>query len=155
MLTRQNYFEDLFEEAFRPLMASERRAWDFTPACDVEETEGHYLLSFDIPGIRKDDVKIEVTDHQLIVSGEKREEQREEKRNRYFSERSWGRFQRSFTLPATVDTSRIEADYADGVLKIAVPKAESVKPRTVRIGEAKTGGFFQKFLETSGKKIAS
>jgi HSP20 family protein len=143
---------DLFDEMLSP--ASGRRGsssnW-FNPTCDVEETESHYLMSFDLPGMKKDEVKIELVDNQLVVSGERKEEHREDKKSWRFTERRYGKFQRVFTLPSAVDSSKIEADYQEGVLKIAVPKAETAKPKQIRIGEGKTG-FFSKLVE--GHKVA-
>jgi HSP20 family protein len=119
-----------------------------SPACDIEETQDHYLVSFDLPGIPKDKLRIELKDDQLIVSGERKEERREEVKNRVSSERYYGSLQRSFTLPSAVDPSKVEAHYQDGVLRVAVPKtpeSEAAKPKQVQIKEGKEG-FFGKLL---------
>ena len=111
----------------------------FVPSCDLEETETHYLLSFDIPGMKKENIKIEVdNNHVLTVSGERKSEY-EQKKGAYFQkERFYGSFQRSFALPGSVKSDQIEAQYAEGVLNIAVPKAEPTKVTQVKIGEGKS-----------------
>ncbi len=113
----------------------------FNPACDIEETDSHYLVSFDVPGISKDNLKIEVVDNMLTVSGEKRTEQEQKKAAQHLIERSYGQFKRSFTLPAHVDADKVEANYQDGVLTVSIAKAESAKPRQIKIGEGKTSLF--------------
>jgi len=125
---------------------------DFSPPCDVDETDTHFLVSFDLPGVSKNDVKIEVRDNQLLVSGERKEEHKEEKKNRVSIERIHGAFQRAFALPARVDADRVEALYENGVLKIAIPKSEVARPKQIEIKESKEGGFFQKFLKRDENK---
>lgn len=93
---------------------------DFSPACDIEETESSYLINFDLPGVRKD-------------------EREEQERNRRLWERSYGSFTRTFMLPTGIDPDQVEANYEDGVLCISVPKSESTKSRQIRIGEKKAG----------------
>lgn len=105
----------------------------FAPPTDLEETDSHYLVSLDIPGVKKADVKIEVKDNQLLVSGEKQEEHKEEHGNVLSMERYQGSFVRSFILPSNVNSDKIEASYQDGVLRIAIPKAEASKPKLVQI----------------------
>lgn len=109
----------------------------YTPACNVEETANQYLFSFDLPGVPKDNVKIEINENQLTVSGHRTEEHKEDKKNQHLYERFEGRFYRSFTLPLTIDTERTEADFHNGVLKITVPKIEAAKPKQIKIGEGK------------------
>lgn len=135
----QRGIDRLFDDVMMPFSDSNRdltSAWRFNPACDVEETESHYIASFDLPGISKDELKIELTDNQLTVSGERKSETKE-KGARHIVERFHGAFQRVFTLPASVDASRVEANYQDGVLRIAIPKAEAAKPRRIQITDGK------------------
>ena len=132
-----HFFEDLAEV---------NEKW-VSPALDLEETKGHYLLSIDMPGIPKEDVKIEVLDGQLVISGERKRERDTEENAWHVAERSIGKFQRKIKLPELTDASQIEAAYTDGVLKIAIPKAEAKKPKVVEIKtEQKEGGFFSKLL---------
>jgi len=112
---------------------------NFQPRIDLNETENHYMASFDMPGVKKDDIKIEMRGRQLVVTGERRSEIKNS------SHRTTGKFERAFTLPESVDAEKIEAHYEDGVLNIALPKAEAAKPRTIEIQTA-NGGFFNKLL---------
>ena len=105
----------------------------FVPAVDVEEDETHYLVNVEIPGVAKDNIKIEIKDSVLSISGEKKFERTEKNKNYYLSERSSGRFERRFTLPENVDADRVEAIHADGVLKVSIPKAEAAKPKVISI----------------------
>jgi HSP20 family protein len=109
------------------------RAERFAPSLDVEETETQYLVNLDIPGVSKDDVKIEMLNDELVISGERKPEKAEGKQARHVVERSFGRFQRTLALPKTVQADRVEAFYKDGVLKISVPKAEAAKPKKIEI----------------------
>jgi len=125
----------------------------FHPVCELEETDSHYLTSVDLPGVSKKDIQIEVKDRQVFISGERKSESK----NKNISERSYGKFFRVISLPTDVDNENIEANYQDGVLTIALPKAESAKPRQIKIGDGKTS-FFGKMLgskETQKEEKAS
>jgi HSP20 family protein len=138
-------FDDFFNQFMAPMVAARRGIENFNVLCDVDETESHYLMSFDLPGVSKDDVKIEVVDNQLVVSGERKSEMNDDKNNRHVTERYYGSFRRSFSLPSKIDADRIEADFKDGVLHIAVPKSEALKPKQIKITEGK-GGLFSKLM---------
>jgi HSP20 family protein len=109
-----------------------RQRW--IPPMDLVETDAHYLLRADLPGLGKDDVKVELDENVLTISGERRTQQ-EQRADGYFRiERASGTFARSLTLPSGVDADRIEANFADGVLEVRIPKPEQRKPRRVAIG---------------------
>jgi HSP20 family protein len=131
----------------------------FKPAMDIEEHDDHFLLSMDLPGVKKEDIRLSVNDHQLTISGERKSEHVEDKKNRHFVERSYGKFERSFTLPSNIKYDDIEADFQDGVLKVAVPKSQTVQGKTVEIGKKKGGGYLSRLLsgkqEEQNKKAAS
>jgi len=110
----------------------------FTPSCDIDETDSHYLMSFDLPGVKKDDIKIDLKDGALTVSGERKSESERKDKNTFRSERFYGSFSRSFQLPAGVKPEQIEASYAEGVLRVAVPKAEIAKAEQIKVGEGKS-----------------
>ena len=96
----------------------------FNPEVDIKETPTQYIVKADLPGMEKDQIKIEVKDHTLILSGEKNKEIKESKGNRFFrKERSFGSFTRIITLPDDARTDSISADYKRGVLTIAIPRA--------------------------------
>ena len=107
------------------------RRW--VPAMDLVETDDHFVLRADLPGLEEGDVKIEVNENVLTVSGERRFEHEAKKDGFYRLERGAGRFERSLTLPEGVDFDAIAATFDKGVLEIRVPKPEQRKPRRVEI----------------------
>ena len=108
-----------------------RRRW--IPAMDVVQTEDHFVLRADLPGLSESDVKIEVEDNVLTVSGERKSEHEDKGEGYYRVERASGSFSRSLTLPEGVDADAIQADFTNGVLEVQIPKPEQHKPRKVQI----------------------
>lgn len=110
-------------------------AAEWLPAVDIEETENEYRIHAEMPGMKKEDVKVTVVDNVLTISGEKKAEaeQKDEKRRLHRSERIFGTFQRSFTLPEPVVADKIAASFKDGVLTVVVPKSEEAKPRKIEV----------------------
>ena len=108
------------------------RRW--VPAMDLVETDEHFVLKADLPGLDAGDVTIEVEDNVLTVSGERKVEHETSKEGYYRLERSSGEFRRSLTLPEGVEADKIEASFDKGVLEIRIPKPEVRKPRKVQIG---------------------
>ncbi len=106
---------------------------DWTPTVDITETEGEYAIKAELPEVRKEDVKITVEDGVLTLQGERKQEKEETGRKYHRIERSYGRFVRSFTLPDTVDESKVRADYAEGVLHLHLPKSEKAKPKQIEV----------------------
>lgn len=136
--TRRNTPADLFTEMER--MFEDAGKPSFSPACEIAETEGQFLLSFDLPGVKKEDIKIQVEENTLTISGERKQEKKAgDGQNAKYVERTYGAFTRSFTLPSTVETEKIEAHYENGVLNLTVPKATAARTRTIEI-QSKTGG---------------
>jgi HSP20 family protein len=109
------------------------------PACDIVENDGAFLLSLDVPGLKKEDINIELTGRQLTISGERKHEEESTQGNVHRIERSYGKFQRIFELPNGANTEVVEASYDNGVLKIAIPKVESVMPKKIQISEGDRG----------------
>jgi HSP20 family protein len=152
--------EQMQREMDRAIRSLQREAhvpagWSATlnaPSCDVKEADGHYLVAMDIPGMNKDDIKIELADNRLSVSGERKEEKEEKKKGTFRSERFYGSFERTFTLPEGVKSENIATEYKDGVLRIAIPKTEASKPKQIKVGEAKPG-FFDRFFKKDQKTI--
>lgn len=119
---------NLFDEELPPAMAS---AW--MPACDIFEEKDHLKLMVEIPGVKPADVKLSLESNMLTIRGEKKQvaEEKTEKVHRY--ERSYGVFERSFSLPSTVDAERIDARYDQGVLTVLLPKVEKARPREIPV----------------------
>ena len=105
----------------------------WTPAVDIKEEADGYVVNVELPGVKKDDVKITVESNVLTIRGEKKEEKNAKEGNFQRVERSYGSFQRSFTLPSTVKNEKIEASYNDGVLTVTLPKAEEAKPKQIEV----------------------
>jgi len=144
--------ERAFDELWKPSPGSTQGTGSlattgerFVPAVDVHEDKEFYLLSMDLPGLAEKDVRIEVQNGRLTVSGERnRETRREDDRFRRY-ERSFGRFERTFALPQNVDQEKIKARFENGVLEMMVPKSEVSRTRTVAI-ERDKGGLFSRLL---------
>lgn len=129
---------------FKPLLNLDREISDilddgsfgtsfWTPAVDVAENENEVQVKVELPGISKDDVKITMQENILTIRGEKKQEN-ETKNSEYRRvERSYGSFQRSFTLPTSVKHDEIEASYKDGILTVTLPKAEEAKPKQIDV----------------------
>lgn len=135
MLSRLDPFAEFLRFADTPAWPNrlaKREAW--APAVDIEEDPERFVLSIDLPGVKSDDVHLDVHDDTLTVSGERRASREVKKDGVVRSERFFGRFSRTFTLPNTVDTSKIEAAMNDGVLEVHVPKKGELKPRRIPVG---------------------
>jgi len=123
-------FEDL--AGARP-GRGEQPAFAFNPSCEVSESKSGYLVRFDLPGLAKEQLKIDLHDGTLTVSGERKEEKKEEDRRRHLAEVSYGAFSRSFSFPVQVDAERVEAKYENGVLSVTVPKSEATRARQISV----------------------
>lgn len=121
-----NSFDRLFNE-----LASFRRGADiegwFSPSCDIVDNKDQYIMKFDMPGIDKKDLKVELNEHQLTVSAERHSEKEIDEKDKYLSEIRYGSYSRSFTLPEQVNEKKIEAKLDNGVLTLKVPKTEMAK----------------------------
>lgn len=125
----------LFDEFLAPTQWSEdsQSLWNWNPAVDIMDHDDHIVITAEIPGVDKKDISVDVKDRVLTLRGE-RSSDNEVKEDRFYRrERTFGKFERSFTLPAAVDPDNIEAEYKDGVLKIEVPKPEGHKPRQISV----------------------
>jgi HSP20 family protein len=113
------------------------RRW--VPAIDLVETEEHFVLKVDLPGLEKDDVDIEVKDGLLTVSGERKAQHEERKDGYHRIERAYGAFSRSLTLPQGIAADQVQADFDKGVLEVRIPKPAERKPHRVQIGASVEG----------------
>jgi HSP20 family protein len=107
--------------------------WTWSPTVDVFQNETQITIKAELPGVDKDKIAVSVQDGVLRLSGERSEEASQETGGACRRERVFGRFTRSFSLPAEVDAEKISADYRDGVLTIEVPKPEKQRPRRITI----------------------
>lgn len=105
----------------------------WTPSTDITEDEKEYMIRMDIPGMEKNDIKINVQDGRITVTGERKTEEKEENKGYVRQERYFGSFYRSFTLPEKLKEDGIQASFKNGVLKLQIPKDAVVKPKTIRV----------------------
>lgn len=117
-------FEDVFNERLTPFFSSMGSMMAPTFKVDISEDEKAFFLNADIPGVKKEDVKVTMEDEVLCITAERAQEEEEKKKNYHRIERSWGSMSRSFTIGNNVDSEQIKAAYDNGVLRIVVPKKE-------------------------------
>ena len=135
-------FDRFLDEAFPRNFTPQ----EFSPNAEIEETENGYLVAVDIPGVKKENIHLEVTGNYLVITGERKSERDETKGSVHFTERSYGKFERAFELSSEVDSEKVEAAYQDGVLKVAIPKAEKAKKKQIQIKDAEKSGLFEKLV---------
>ena len=139
-------FDDLFDRfmgrldtfAIKPLSELEHGWFDnfrksASPAIEIADTDKAYSVNIELPGVDEKDVHVSVSDGILVIKGEKRQAHEEKDENRYFSERSYGAFQRSFALPKGTDESKLEANMHNGVLSVTVPKTACTPARKIDV----------------------
>ena len=129
-------FDRFFADAFRrlPRAATEGRpGLDWAPLADVSETEAEYLIKAELPEVRREDISLTVHDGVLTLSGERRQEKREENEKMHRIERQYGSFTRRFALPEDADEQAIRAESKDGVIMIHIPKHKVVQPQARQI----------------------
>ena len=123
-------FEDFFDwtRESKSLMQS-----DWTPSVDISETDDDIIVTAEMPGMDQKDIKLMIRDNTLTIKGEKKREEEKKEKNYHRIERSYGCFERSFTLPVNVETDKITATYKNGILNITIPKTEEEKPKEIAI----------------------
>jgi HSP20 family protein len=154
--TLQDRMNRLFRESFNDAGRDESlTASIFAPAVDVYEDEHNVTLKIEVPGIDEKDIDVHVENNTLTVHGERRIEKDEKEENYRRVERQYGAFTRSFTLPQTVDTEKVSANYEKGVLKISLPKKAEAKPKQIKVnvGSEKQGS--EKQIEGKGPSKAA
>jgi len=131
----QNRINRMFNEPYWPTgrMDDDTGMGMWNPVVDLYEKDDHFVIKAELPGVNKKDIAIDLKDRVLTLSGERLYENEVKEENYYRRERSYGKFQRVFTLPADVDSDKIKAEFNDGLLQIEVPKPEEQKPKKVTI----------------------
>ena len=137
-----------FERERFPLMEQMNRMWDdfmhfrgepetelsaWSPAVNVYDKNGHLMVEAELPGVKKEDISVQVENGVLTLKGERKEEKEIKEKDYYRCERAYGSFSRSFSLPPGADDKHIEASYKDGVLILKVPKTEEAKEKSIAI----------------------
>ncbi len=146
-MVRQNPFEEAvtLRDAMNQLFADSvvRSPWfqqgerGYVPSLDVSEQEDSYLVEAAVPGLKGEDLNVTIENNVLSISGEIKQEHDTNEQHYHHRERFYGKFQRSITLPTTVQADAIQAALNNGILRLEIPKAEEVKPRriAVNVGE--------------------
>src|SRR5438105_6260034 len=153
LATLQSQMNRLFQEAAPTRGAAGEEfmtTGTFIPPVDIYEDEQHVTLKLEVPGINENDIDVRVQDNVLTVRGERKFASEEKEENFHRIERSYGSFQRSFTLPNTVDPNNVAADYDQGVLTVRLVKRAEAKPKQVKINVGATS----KTIEAGKSKAA-
>jgi len=135
VLSMRKEINRLFDNFFHGDLADTTSAFTsaWVPAVDIAEHEGDFVVRMELPGVKKDEVKITMQEGVLTIQGEKKQEKETKGSDYHRVERSYGSFQRSFTLPTTVKAENIDASFKDGVLEVTLPKAEEAKPKQIDV----------------------
>ena len=132
MMTLREAMDRLFDDAFtRPLSLS-GNTWSI-PAVDMYQTDNEVVVKAALPGIKADEVQINVTGEVLTLKGETKQENETKEKAYHIREQRWGAFERSLVLPTEVVADKAKADFENGILTITLPKAEEVKPKSISI----------------------
>ncbi len=134
--SRPSFFNDeIFSNLFKPSqLIEEAQSTDQTPSIDIREREHDYLVSADMPGVKKDNIDVQIENGVLTVTGEVERNSEEKEGERLLrQERYYGKYVRSLRLGKQINSDKIEASLKDGVLELTLPKAEEVKPKKVAI----------------------
>ncbi len=154
--TLQDRVNRLFRETYNEGGRDESlTASSFAPAVDVYEDEQKVTLKIEVPGIEEKDLDIRVENHTLTVHGERKFEKDEKEENYRRVERQYGSFTRTFTLPQTVDSENVSANYDKGVLKVTLPKKAEAKPKQIKVNVGGEKPAVDKTIEGKQPKTTS
>ena len=134
MVTLRDAMDRLFDDAFtRPLGAADGGRFSMAPSVDLFETENDVVIKAALPGIKPDEVDINVTGEMITIKGETKDQSDEQDKAYHIREQRWGRFERGVSLPTSIVADKAKAEFENGILSITLPKADEVKPRTITV----------------------
>jgi len=134
IVTLREAMDHLFDDAFtRPFGMTDGRHTSSIPAIDMYQTDNEVVVKASLPGIKADDVQINMTGDLLTIKGEMKQADEGKSKNYHIHEQRWGAFERSVRLPISVVSDKAKAEFESGVLTVTLPKAEEVKPRLITI----------------------
>ncbi len=133
LLSIQDEMNKLFDERLDKFSGNELQSRVWQPLVDIFEEDDKFVIKAEIPEVKKEDISINLENNVLTIKGERKLEKEDKKENYHRAERFYGMFQRSFTLPGTVDQEKIKANLENGVLTLEIPKKEEVKPKKIEI----------------------
>jgi HSP20 family protein len=151
--TLQDRMNRLFRETQGNSQDETLTSSSFAPAVDVYEDEHNVTLKIEVPGIDEKDIDVRIENNTLTVHGERKIEKEEKEENYRRVERQYGSFTRTFNLPPTVDSEKVQADYDKGVLNITLPKKAEAKPKQIKVNVGQSAG--QKTIESKGPSKAA
>ncbi len=134
----EQYFDNFFRNPFsmpaHPLMSQGMpRMMEMSPSVDIFEDGDDVVVKAEIPGVKKEDLDVTITDNSLTISGEKKQEEKVDKKDFHRVERSYGTFSRSFRLPEDVNGSKAKANFKDGLLEVRLPRTKEAKQKKIEI----------------------
>ena len=132
-------FDDFFREGWMRSPTTAPKV--FAPNVDIAENEDFYMISADLPGMKKDEIEVAVKDGVLTLSGERHRESESTDAGYHRVEKTYGQFKRSFQLPTKIDEEKIQARHEDGVLEVLIPKTEMSQTKSVKVESGKSGLF--------------
>jgi HSP20 family protein len=131
LATLRDEFDRLFDFSWPSRDTGLLGGW--SPALDVYDHKDNLVVTLEVPGMKKEDIEISLHDGMLTVCGERKDQREQAEGQAFRSERYFGKFQRSLSLPTAVDANKVKASYKDGILTIYLPKAEEAKPKQITV----------------------
>lgn len=129
----QNRLNRLFDFPMAPFVAETMPLMEWTPPCDVYETDKEIVMRAELPGLTKEDVFVSIENNVLTIRGERKFTEEVKREDFHRVERTYGEFLRSFTLPTYIDANKILAEFKDGLLTVTLPKREEAKPKQIEV----------------------
>ena len=126
-------FDDLFNRLSSDWDGGKWLSREYCPACDLSETADAFQIRMDVPGIKPDDITVQVAGDSVQISGERKEEKEDKEKTWHRMERHSGSFSQTLRLPGAVNEDKVQAEFHDGILTITLPKTEATKVRTVKV----------------------
>ncbi len=128
-------FEDFFTPGRFPTLFGRAREEEYStfPAVDVYDDKDNVMVKAEVPGLRKDDIEIQIKGRDLVIKGEKKKEEEIKDENYYYAERVYGAFSRVVRLPVDVKADQVKAKFKNGILEIVLPKVEEAKPKEIKV----------------------
>jgi len=132
-LGRLTDLRDEIDRFFESPLARTSEFLGWTPAFDVYEEKDHYVVKAELPGMKKEEINVSIEGGELLISGERKNENKSEGAEVFRAERYFGKFQRAVSLPPTVSAKDVRAEYKDGILTVTLPKSEESKPKQIEV----------------------
>ncbi len=126
-------FQNRLNRLFDPFLEEALPLTNWVPACDIYETDKDIVVKAELPGLKKEEVFVSIENNVLMLRGERKFTDEVKRENFHRVERTYGEFLRSFTLPTFVDTTKILAEFKDGILMVTLPKREEAKPKQIEV----------------------